>query len=421
MELSKKKINSLKETKNSNNESQKLTDTKSMKPGFFDDIEKKDITIRQIRNQLNRVKSATIKECLYTNKNIPDIWKNQLGYHNNILKIFSEDQDFLSYCGKGPTIIKTENDFEDNITMNKTSDSFYKTNQKLLNSERKSINNFQSITTKFNDKNKLVLPEDIETDEVKGIINIVRYKYLSNSKSKREYSDREILQILENYRNAYPLTERVNILDLEKQKESELLYSENGGINLTEIINKGYNPFENVYKLKKKDRIDAFRQSIYNKIIPPNVRAQSSKVRSTSKKKLEKFEESKFGPFLNSNSEAFNKRIEINDPIIKKYLESINYFGPYFSYCPPCRNRNMEFYNKMNHNEAIKLMQYLKKVKGKDNIITSSKKNVNTFRGNKNVNYQNTSHTNKSISFNSKEDFSGSVASKNLQKNLLKI
>ena len=95
--------------------------------------------------------------------------------------------------------------------MNKTSDSFYKTNQKLLNSERKSINNFQSITTKFNDKNKLVLPEDIETDEVKGIINIVRYKYLSNSKSKKEYSDREILQILENYRNAYPLTERVNI------------------------------------------------------------------------------------------------------------------------------------------------------------------------------------------------------------------
>ena len=81
----------------------------------------------------------------------------------------------------------------------------------------------------------------------------------------------------------------------------------------------------------------------------------------------------------------------------------------------------MEFYNKMNHNEAIKLMQYLKKVKGKDNIITSSKKNVNTFRGNKNVNYQNTSHTNKSISFHSKDNYSGSVDSKNLQKNLLKF
>ena len=419
MELSKKMTNSLKETKNSNNPTVKSSETNSQKPGFLDDIEKKDITIRQIRNQLNRVKSATIKECLYTNKNIPDIWKNQLGYHNNILKIFSEDQDFLSYCGKGPTIIKTENDFEDNITINKTSDSFYKTNQKLLNSERKSINNFQSITTKF--KNKLVLPEDIETDEVKGIINIVRYKYLSNSKSKREYSDREILQILENYRNAYPITERVSVLDLEKQKESELLYSENGGNNIIENLIKGYNAFENVYKLKKNDRIDAFRQSIYNKIIPPNVRAQSSKVRSTSKKKLEKFEESKFGPFLNSNSAAFNKKIEINNPIIKKYLESINFFGPYFSYCPPCRNRNMEFYNKMNHNEAIKLMQYLKKVKGKDNIITSSKKNVNTFRGNKNVNYQNTSHTNKSISFHSKDNYSGSVDSKNLQKNLLKF
>ncbi len=421
MELSKKMTNSLKETKNSNNPTVKSSETNSQKPGFLDDIEKKDITIRQIRNQLNRVKSATIKECLYTNKNIPDIWKNQLGYQNNILKIFSEDKDFLSYCGKGPVINKTENDFEDNITMSKTSDSFYKKSQRLTDSDKNVMNNFQSITTKYNDKKKIVLPEDVQKDEVKGIINVIQYKYLSNPKSRKEYSDREVLNILENYRNAFPITERVNTLDLEKQKESELLYSENGGNNIIETFIKGYNPFENVYKLKKNDRIDAFRQSIYNKIIPPNIRAQSSKVRSTSKKKLEKFEESKFGPFLNSNSEAFNKRIEINDPIIKKYLESINYFGPYYSYCPPCRNRNMEFYNKMNHNEAIKLMQYLKKVKGKDEIITPSKKNVNTFRQSKNVNYQNTSHTNKSISFNSKEDFSGSVASKNLQKNLLKI
>ena len=421
MELSKNLTNSLKETKNSNNQTVKSSESNSQKPGFLDDIEKKDIKIRQIRNQLNRVKSATIKECLYTNKNIPDIWKNQLGYQNNILKIFSQDKDFLSYCGKGPTIIKTENDFDDNMTISKTSDFFYKKSQTLANTDRKAMNSFQSITSKYYDKKNIVLPEDIQKDEVKGIINIVQYKYLSSSKSRKEYSDREILNILENYRNAYPITERVSVLDLEKQKESELLYSENGGNNIIENLIKGYNAFENVYKLKKNDRIDAFRQSIYNKIIPPNVRAQSSKVRSTSKKKLEKFEESKFGPFLNSNSEAFNKRIEINNPIIKKYLESINYFGPYFSYCPPCRNRNMEFYNKMNHNEAIKLMQYLKKVKGKDNIITSSKKNVNTFRGNKNVNYQNTSHTNKSISFHSKDNYSGSVDSKNLQKNLLKF
>ena len=81
----------------------------------------------------------------------------------------------------------------------------------------------------------------------------------------------------------------------------------------------------------------------------------------------------------------------------------------------------MEFYNKMNQNEAIKLMQYLKKVKGKDEIIIPSKKKVNTFRKNNNINYQNTSHTNKSVSFNSKDEYSGSVASKNLQSNLLKI
>ena len=109
MELSKKMTNSLKETKNSNNPTVKSSETNSQKPGFLDDIEKKDITIRQIRNQLNRVKSATIKECLYTNKVVPDVWKNQLGYQNNILEIFSEDNDFLNYVGKGPINYNTIN------------------------------------------------------------------------------------------------------------------------------------------------------------------------------------------------------------------------------------------------------------------------------------------------------------------------
>ena len=392
-----------------------MEETKSLKPEFYDSIEKEGILIRKKRNELKRIKSATIKECLYTNKVVPDVWKNQLGYQNNILEIFSEDNDFLNYVGKGPTNYNTINsDFEsENVEIN----SFRKKlpEKKISDSDKKIFNSLQRISSKYNDKKRILLPEESESEDVKGIINVVRYKYLSNSKGKNSVSDKEILKILENYRNAYPIKEKTNsLLEYEKLKEIEnKLYNEK--VSKVFSGNTNSNIFENVYKLKKRERIDSFRQPIYNKIIPPNIRAKTSKNRSYSKKKNEK-EESKFGPFLHSNTEAFYKTIEVDNPIIKKYLENINFYGPYFSYCPPCKRRNMEFYKKMNENYAIELMKYLNKIRGDNEIIKSK----NTSLKKKPLNYVNTSytnHNNNSQSFNS--DYSKSIGSNSLQKNIL--
>lgn len=392
-----------------------MEETKSLKPEFYDSIEKEGILIRKKRNELKRIKSATIKECLYTNKVVPDVWKNQLGYQNNILEIFSEDNDFLNYVGKGPTNYNTINsDFEsENVEIN----SFRKKlpEKKISDSDKKIFNSLQRISSKYNDKKRILLPEESDGEDVKGIINVIRYKYLSNSKGKNNVSDREILKILENYRNAYPIKEKTNsLLEYEKLKEIEnKLYNEK--VSKVFSGNTNSNLFENVYKLKKRERIDSFRQPIYNKIIPPNIRAQTSKNRSYSKKKNEK-EESKFGPFLHSNTEAFYKTIEVDNPIIKKYLENINFYGPYFSYCPPCKRRNMEFYKKMNENYAIELMKYLNKIRGDNEIIKSK----NTSLKKKPLNYVNTSytnHNNNSQSFNS--DYSKSIGSNSLQKNIL--
>ena len=44
---------------------------------FYDDIQQKDYTIKNIKKNLNRVKSATIKECVYTNNKIPIQWKKK--------------------------------------------------------------------------------------------------------------------------------------------------------------------------------------------------------------------------------------------------------------------------------------------------------------------------------------------------------
>jgi hypothetical protein len=110
-------------------------------------------------------------------------------------------------------------------------------------------------------------------------------------------------------------------------------------------------------------------------------------------KKEEK--EHKFGPFLNLDFDSFYKKTKINNPVIQKNLEFINFYGPYYSYCPPCLNRNLEFYNNLEPNHCLKLIQYIKKLR-KKNILnikgnnTSSvtnknqNKKINTFKENNN-------------------------------------
>ena len=77
----------------------------------------------------------------------------------------------------------------------------------------------------------------------------------------------------------------------------------------------------------------------------------------------------KYGPFLNFDYETFYKKVKINNPVIERQLENINFFGPYYSYCPPCLNRNLEYYNHLEANQCLKLIHFIRKMRGKKNII----------------------------------------------------
>jgi hypothetical protein len=66
-----------------------------------------------------------------------------------------------------------------------------------------------------------------------------------------------------------------------------------------------------------------------------------------------------YGPFLNINNE-YDQEIEIKNPEIKKSLEDINYYGPYFSHCPICRHKNLDFYQTLEPHQCMKLLNYLK-------------------------------------------------------------
>ena len=53
-------------------------DFNNLNKDFYDDIELNDNKIKSNKKLLNKIKDLTLKEFVYTNKIIPDIWKNNV-------------------------------------------------------------------------------------------------------------------------------------------------------------------------------------------------------------------------------------------------------------------------------------------------------------------------------------------------------
>ena len=110
------------------------------------------------------------------------------------------------------------------------------------------------------------------------------------------------------------------------------------GNNLGKMMkNSIYGGIHILKQMKLKEKQEMFKKSIYTKLIPPHSKLRTSHSSHSSNAAFKRREEdnNKYGPFLNFDYEAFNKKVEITNPLVKKYLESINFFGPYFSYCLP--------------------------------------------------------------------------------------
>lgn len=81
--------------------------------------------------------------------------------------------------------------------------------------------------------------------------------------------------------------------------------------------------------------------------------------------KRKKMESIASGPFLNIDYDELYRLPEIKDFKVKKILEEVNGFGPYYSHCTSCNKKNLEFYSKMDSNYAVKI---LKNIKDKKNL-----------------------------------------------------
>lgn len=75
-----------------------------------------------------------------------------------------------------------------------------------------------------------------------------------------------------------------------------------------------------------------------------------------------------FGPFLNIDYEAVYNVPEIKNEKVKNMLKDVNGFGPYYSHCFSCNKKNLNFYDKINQETALKMLSSIKQSKKKSFI-----------------------------------------------------
>ena len=330
--------------------------------GFYDDIEESDFNIKNKNKNLNIIKSNSVKELIYTNKKIPTVWKNKIGFHNNFLNIISKDQNLFNYFYQNDSINKFINS-DDNKKSEKHLNlkTFYQTK------------NFELKKNVFNNK-----PNENNDDlnQTKKTFKSSSTKFLFCNRYKNnnnQYDSDNIKKIIEKYRKDFNLKEKFKTLI----KKNIII---NGNKSMDDNINKNYtkndnensneenkitsnSKFPNLLHLNKKIEM---RKTIYSNLIPNNsIYNNNDKINTIYKTKINIKKnniKNSDNLFLNSNSSEFYKTIDIKNLKLKNELKSIKNFGPYYSYCPPCNYKNLYFYNSLN-DKSFDIINYIKKVK----------------------------------------------------------
>ena len=361
----------------------------SLNRGFYDDIENNDINIKKKNHQLKKIKNESLKEFVFTNVLIPDKWRTKLDYQNNVIKMLAKDNNFLAYVGRGgsknetaSTKMFTRDNFNIGLKKNRGMSTCYsqvfpQIDKSKIPFEDKKISNVEINQNKF----KSMEEEDISIKEIdnSNINSGTRITFPKGKNKKETMNEKDIVNLLEEFKIAYPIKlpkEEEEQIEKIQEKENKmnktnLLFSQTFNYNQLLQKNIKYNAFDNFHKIRIK-RQRAFRQNIFNNLIPPKQVIEGDSTAKNNINNIQSYKKlrtiNRTTSFLNSDFESFYKKVKINNPIIQKNLENINFYGPFYSYCPPCLNRNLEFYNNLEENQCLKLIQYIRKIR-KKNIL----------------------------------------------------
>ena len=363
-----------------NNKKVKKISFNSLSKNFYEDLINSDLRIKDSRQRLSKIKSTSIKESIYSNKLIPGSWKIMLDYQPTVYKAIDKDKKFAYYLGRS----------QDQNQNNK-----FQHAQQL-----RSINDMQTIGQKS--MSSFIKKFFVENSEKNSEMGIGEKENFSVTESKKELEkvenrtgrktqffhgksiinlneknlmidDKLISSKLDEYRTKYDLNKYMK--DLKNKKEED---KNKKVFNITPLPNleereTNYKQFLKTRMTNDKERV--LKSSIYYNLIGKHnndLEKSDNKIKKMKKIKLKPLETENMYLFHNAE---FDKVIEITNPKIKRDLELIDYYGPLYTHCKFCNNRNLEFYKNSEPNQTLKLLQYLKKIKLGDTDDKEDNKN----------------------------------------------
>ena len=353
-----------------NSTNKKKMSFNSLEKNFYEDLINSDINIRNYRQSLNEIKSKSIKESIYSNKIVPNTWRSMLGYQNQIYRVIDKDPSFAFYIGRTQKEDNNNNFFEaqklrslneTQNTDNKKLPDFIK--EYLSKKDDKEISSYES-----KDKKELSKSSQIDTKKDEDKSNVVNKRFkskLSQIYQRGSIRDNNLVidekivsSKLDEYRAKYDLNKYMYEIKNKRMGDmKQKTYTKN-------LIDRDTN-----YRLYLKTRTHSdkervLRASIYYNLLSKDDKQESNfPFKSNSlKKRLKPINKStSSGSFNFKHNNEFDKVIEITNPKIKRDLELINYYGPLYTHCKICHNRNLEFYQNSEPNQTLKLLHFIKR------------------------------------------------------------
>ena len=294
----------------------------------YDVVEKKEIELKKIKNNTDEIKKDSIKQFIYTNKNIPMIWKTKKNYQNLVLDIFNEDNNFLKYLGS-------------NLKKKKNSNTILIRQKNALNEK-----NIRNIELERKEKRKLSYNAFIKPK--KKIRMLLSPQF-------------EIENIFDELKEKFPIKNKVKELfphyNFEEEKKDKVHNRSFDIFNKKKFIG-------NYVTTSKTKYLKKIEKNIYN-----NLFSRESTTTLFNNQNIKKYNND--FEYKRKNRIKLMKK-ELNDPKIFNLLQNLNLYGPYFSYCPYCYDKNISFYKNFGRKQCISLLNYIKDDKLKEREIKES-------------------------------------------------
>ena len=316
-------------------------DFNNLNKDFYGDIEANDLMIKSDTKLLNKIKDLTLKEFIYSNKKIADEWKNKLNFQKKMTNLISKDKKLLSYIGSSPN-----------------------------NYDYNSIPKLPKINTNYDNDNDDVTNSELKTEKSKKI-----FKY----KKKNELKPDELKLILEDYKVVYPIKEKLqnlmdeytinnrnnnnlNHIEISKEKDNNNYINENNENNSLQKVSTNNSKVSNSFSyMKKINPLNKKERMKIQRSFRENIFSLDSLKHNTKNTNI-------INGRNNKNKFLAKKKFEIKNKTIEEIVKSINYYGPHFSFCPSCKNKNLQFYNYMEPNQCLELINHIRNYRKSNNL-----------------------------------------------------